>query len=428
VVGILKNDLKDSTPALYGHTSGWAMMRAEVDMTVPPFVLALALLAAGHIGSPHPGQDPAQPLKSGVELVMVDTQVVDRKGTPIEGLTAQQFEVKIGGKRRAVVSAQLLESSTGFPRGAEAGGKPISSPGNIYVLAVDQGSFRAVNAAAVVHAAREFLKRANPNDYIGMVSFPAPGVVIDPTRDRAELQAAIPRLVGFSGLKQMRQFQYSLSDAIDVAARDAEALDRVVQRNCPVPSDLACRRSVEMELYETVSLLEMQAARSLAGLRDVVASVRDMPARKTVVVLSAGIPSGDRSGARMYMRSDATQAGKEAAAAGILLYTLHLNTAFLDSFSPDAPSLQQTVMRETGVYTKALDTFNGAAGGTLLEVNTGADFAIDRLMRETAAFYLLGVEVQEADRTGQPQRIEVKVNQRGANVRNRAMVTIPKKN
>jgi VWFA-related protein len=397
-------------------------------MLVPALIPALALLAAGLAGAPTPAQDPAQPLRTGVELVMVDAQVVDRKGSPIEGLTAQQFEVRIGGKRRTVVSAQLLDSSTGLPRGTEAGAKPVSSPGNVYVLAVDQGSFRAVNASAVVHAAREFLKRAHPNDYVGMVSFPSPGVVINPTRERAELEAAIPRLVGFSALKQMRQFQYSLSDAIDVAARDAETLNRVVERNCVSPGDQMCRTSVEMELYETVSLLEKQAARSLAAIRDVVASVRDMPARKTVVVLSAGIPSGDRSGARMYMRSDATQAGKEAAAAGILLYTLHLNTAFLDSFSPDAPSTQQTVMRESSVYGKALDTFNGTAGGTFLEVNTGADFAIDRMMRETAAYYLLGVEVEDADRTGQPQRIEVKVNQRGANVRNRAMVTIPKRN
>jgi VWFA-related protein len=387
-----------------------------------PLLLAGAMFAAP---AAQARQDPPQPLKSGVELVMVDAQVVDRKGNPIGGLTPGQFEVKIGGQKRTVVSAELLDSNTGLPRGTTPGGPPRSTPGNIYVLAVDQGSFRPVNAPSVIYAAREFLQRAQPNDYIGMVSFPAPGVVIDPTRDRAALQAAIPKLVGFSALKQMRQYQYSLSDAIDVAARDREALDRVVQRNCQ-PNDMMCPRALEDELVETISILEMQAARSLAGLRAVVDGVKGIPGRKTVVVLSAGIPSGDRSGARMYMRSDAIEAGKAAAAAGILLYTLHLNTAFLDSFSPDAPSTQQTAMRESGVYTKALDTFNGNAGGTLMEVNTGADFAIDRMMRETSAYYLLGVQVEDADRNGQAHRIEVKVNQRGANVRNRATVTITK--
>ena len=84
-------------------------------------------------------------------------------------------------------------------------------------------------------------------------------------------------------------------------------------------------------------------------------------------------------------------------------------------------------MREAGVYAKALDTFNGIAGGTFLEVNTGPDSAIERLVRETSAYYLLGVEVDEADRNGEAHRIEVKVNQRGANVRNRAVVTIPRR-
>jgi len=158
-----------------------------------------------------------------------------------------------------------------------------------------------------------------------------------------------------------------------------------------------------------------------------VASVKGVIGRKTVVVLSAGIPSGDRTGGRLYMRNDAVQAGKEAAEAGILLYTLHLNTAFLDSFSPDAPSTQQTAMREANVYAKGLDTFNGTAGGTFMEVNTGANFAIDRMMRETSAYYLLGVEVQDADRDGKTHRIQVKVDAKNSSVRNRATFVIPKK-
>lgn len=381
-------------------------------------------------------QDKPQ-FKTAVELITVDAQVVDKSGNPIPALTAQQFQVTIDGRKRNVVSAELIDANTGLPRAASPSGtapaaadaaaprNPAATP-SIYVVAVDQGSFRAVNAPAVIYAARELLKRAQPNDYVGMVSFPSPGVVVNPTRNRAELEAALPKLVGFSALKQMRKYNYSLSEAIDVAAREARALQGVVERNCQ-PNDLMCSRDVENELIETISILEMQAARSFSGLRDVVASVKGVIGRKTVVVLSAGIPSGDRTGGRLYMRNDAVQAGKEAAEAGILLYTLHLNTAFLDSFSPDAPSTQQTAMREANVYAKGLDTFNGTAGGTFMEVNTGANFAIDRMMRETSAYYLLGVEVQDADRDGKTHRIQVKVDAKNSSVRNRATFVIPKK-
>lgn len=215
-------------------------------------------------------QDAQQPLKSGVELVLVDAQVVDRTGAPIAGLTADKFEVKIGGKRRKIASIEFLEARTGLPPGDGNGRKPINEPGTIYVLAIDQGSFRPVNAPAAMHAVREFLKRTNPNDYVGIVSFPSPGTVIHPTRDRAPLEAAIPGIVGFSQLKQQRQYQFSLADAIDVSTpgigKDPEVFNRVMQRNCP-PGDMTCPPALEMEMAETVSMLEMQAARSLAGLR-----------------------------------------------------------------------------------------------------------------------------------------------------------------
>ena len=388
--------------------------------------LALVALTAADQQTPQP------PFKSGVELVMVDAQVVDKKGNPIPGLTTATFQVTIDGKKRQVVSAEFIDAATGLPAAGSvpAAGQPAaatkSMAGNIYVLAVDQGSFRPVNAPSVTYAVREFLKRVTPADYVGMISFPSPGVRLDPTRDRKILEDAIPKLTGLSQLKPKGRFQFSLADAIDVAARDPDALARNIQRNCPA-NDLTCGRSVENEMQELVSLLELQASRSISGLREVVGTLRALEGRKTVVVLSAGIPTGDRMGGRLYMRNDAQQLGKEAQMASILLYTLHLNTAFLDAFSPDAPSAQQTAMREAGVYARGLDLFNGYAGGTFFEVNTSANFAIDRLVREMSSHYLLGVQVEEADRDGRPHLIQVKVNQKDSSVRNRASVVIPKR-
>lgn len=387
---------------------------------------ALAMPLAGSQGAQQPPV-----VRSGVELVLVDVHVVDRKGTPVPSLRPDQFEVSIDGKRRQVVSAQLVDAPSGVAQpvpGAAAGEptpRPIE-PGNVYVLAVDQGSFRAVNAPSAMHAVREFVKRLGPNDYLGLISFPGPGVMLDPTREREAVLKAVPGLVGFTSIRQPRRFQFTLSDALDVVARDAEARRRVVERNCQ-PNDMACPTEIEMEMNEIVTGLEAQAIRSLDGLRGAVTTVASLPGRKTMVVVSAGIPSGDRSGGRVQMKSQATDVGRLAAQSGILVYTLHLNTSFLDAFSPDAPSVSQTLMRETGVYAKALDTFNGTAGGTFLEVNTGPDSAIERVIRETSKYYLLAVEPLDADRDGKPHQIRVKVSQGGTNVRNRPMVVIPKR-
>ena len=119
-------------------------------------------------------QDPPQQptFKSGVELVAVDAQVVDKKkGDPIPGLKSEAFQVTIDGKKRKISSIQFIDAGTGQPKSPD-GTTPGANarPGNVYVLAVDQGSFRPVNAPSVVYAAREFLKRVHANDYVGMIS------------------------------------------------------------------------------------------------------------------------------------------------------------------------------------------------------------------------------------------------------------------
>jgi VWFA-related protein len=392
-------------------------------------VLAASVPAATLPAAPAQQQPPA--IRSGIELVMVDVHVVDRKGMPVPSLRLDQFEVQIDGKRRNIVSAQLIEASTGLaqPAGgdgaaaAPADSKPIQ-PGNVYVLAIDQGSFRAVNAPSAMHAVREFVKRLAPNDYLGLISFPGPGVTIDPSRERETVLAAVPRIVGFTSIRQPRRFQYTLSDALDVSSRDTEARRRVVERNCQ-PNDMTCPIEVEIELNEVATNLEAQGIRSFDGLRGAVTTAASVPGRKTLVIVSAGIPSGDRTGGRVYLKSDALNVGKLAAESGMLVYTLHLNSRFLDAFSPDAPSVSQTLLREEGVYARGLELFNGSAGGTFLDVTTGPDFAIDRVIRETSKYYLLGVEPEAADRDGKPHQIRVRVKQGGTHVRNRPMVVIP---
>ena len=49
------------------------------------------------------------PFRSGIDLIAVDVQVVDAQGRPIQTLDARNFEVDIEGRRRRIVSADLLQ-------------------------------------------------------------------------------------------------------------------------------------------------------------------------------------------------------------------------------------------------------------------------------------------------------------------------------
>ena len=66
------------------------------------------------------------------------------------------------------------------------------------------------------------------------------------------------------------------------------------------------------------------------------------------------------------------------------------------------------------------------AQALLKDAGVGPDFAIERMLSEMSAYYLLGVQPEEADRDGRGHAINVKVNQRDSSVRNRRTVVIPK--
>ena len=52
---------------------------------------------------------------------------------------------------------------------------------------------------------------------------------------------------------------------------------------------------------------------------------------------------------------------------------------------------------------------------------------ITQILRETSTYYLLGVAPSKADRDGRTHRLKVKVDVRGATVRSRSWVQIPKR-
>jgi hypothetical protein len=86
-------------------------------------------------------------------------------------------------------------------------------------------------------------------------------------------------------------------------------------------------------------------------------------------------------------------------------------------------------------FVLAVDEHSLQAASALAAINaavirvpgTSPDVAFDRVLRETSAYYLLGVEVSEDDRDGRPHAIGVKVKRKGAEVRSRAEVIIPRR-
>lgn len=387
----------------------------------------------------------APPIRSGVELAVVDVQVTSREGRPLADLTPQQFEITIDGQRRPVVTLDFVRyPSRANARAAGEGppaqqmiqpGESLSASrgdeGRTLILAVDQASFIVPSEPAAHEVVKRIAAMAHPRDSIGLITYPLPGISLPPTRDRNALMEAAKQIGGQLQLPRGRVV-LSLADAQDWTT-DASYREQILQRECPASAandgtliDL-CYRQVEMAANEMVGTFQMQALRSVTGLRSVVDAAAAYPGRKTLVVVSAGFATSDRIGGKPDVRFEADVLGRRASETNIVLYSLHMDVAFLQAFSSlNAGSQLQTVFRSSQMLARGLEQFTASGGGTTITVQAGPDAALKRLFSETSSYYLLGVEPAAQHRDGKLHRIQVKVNSRGAQVRARNTVFIPK--
>jgi VWFA-related protein len=407
--------------------------------------LASALLLTAPIASEQ------ATFRSVVDVIAVDVQVVDTDGNPIGSIGPDAFEVSINGQKRKVISAQFVAKDDPNPR-PEADRRSGVTPdagGRTFVLAVDSASFEVGTEKTSIEGARSFVQQLNPTDRVGLFVYPV-GARIAPTTERAVIWVNLERVVG---QKDPIRSHYHLRpwEIVDItgqstnpqsfltAPRGREALTdpatqveldpvlRIQRRECP--EDNTCPAKIFTEGMGLATQLERQVEVSLGGLDGLLRALEEIPGRKAVVLVSAGMLVSDRPDGRPDVGDVARVMGQAAARANATVYTVHVDTVTSGmSHASQKDVGSSEVARDRALYGNWLTEFSAAAGGRLIYVPSGStEFAFKRVLRETSAYYLLGVEPAPADRDGKPRQLKVKVNKRGVNVRSRQWVVIPAK-
>jgi len=206
-------------------------------------------------------------------------------------------------------------------------------------------------------------------------------------------------------------------------------VQRVQDRECP--NDPNCSARILMDADNAASRLEARVGQGLAGLQSLLGALAAVPGRKTVILLSGGMPVSDVPGGRPQADDLGHSLGSQLAQANAVIYTLHLDANAASAVS----AAQQRIalgtadrVRETMLMGRWLEQFSAASGGALLRAQTDdGESAFEQVLRENAGYYLLGVEPAAADRNGKLRELKVKVRERGATVRHRAWVIVPGK-
>lgn len=344
----------------------------------------------------------------------VEVAVVDRDGAPVVGLTADKFDVEVGGRRRKVLGMA-------YAGGAAATGAADRRPS--YVVAIDALTFgqgATKNVAAVVRA----LVAALPADSrIGLATLPQ-GPAVEVTTDRKAIETALDMLSGQRQPgAQSGTFGLRAADAIEyLGSPDKTA---AIQNFCGTSGEEdGCPSLLDQEVNVLVNGLETQARASLGMLASVTSTVEKLPGRKVLVLVSGGLAASERPGGRPDVGNLPAAIGDSAARGDIAVYALMLDKRLLDS-EPVTGRARQAMspQREAEVLGRWLDQFSTATGGALVRVQALTnDPGPIRIARETAAHYVLSVETLPADKAGALQRLRVRVDQRGASVRARQVV------
>jgi VWFA-related protein len=405
--------------------------------------LALAFLALPLTS--HPTEVRGQTFRSSVDLIALDVQVRDKDGRALRTLTAGSFEVTLDGRPRRVVSADFVNLgdgdvpivSAGAPAAppAPAIGSSPALPGRTFVIAVDAGSFRTPDARIPALAAQRFIQGLRPDDRVAIFTVPV-GPRLPATTEHAQARLALGKVAGRK--RELKgDFEFTPAEVIDLTSviaskgdRDLLLDDPLIRQHCTQSTDLerdSCLDRLLSEVDHAATGLEQDALEGIKSLDALLGELRNTPERKTVLLLSGGMPMADNGNGRPNLGNALKTMGEQAAYANATVHVIYFNSNDDAAFSVDSRRSRPSTVRTKSIDTRALAQFSQPSGGLLLTSEVGAGEAeMERLLADSAAYYVLGVEPDARDRDGRPHRVEVKLKDKGAEVRSRQLVLVPR--
>jgi VWFA-related protein len=376
-----------------------------------------------------------QRFRAGVDLITVDVTAVDARGRPVEDLRPGDFVVKVDGKPRSIVSAELIKVDRAQPAVAvrDALISTNAAPENArrIVLAVDQTLITPGMLAPLLRTASQFVDRLAPSDYAAFVGFPEPGPRVDFTTDKPAVRRAMQTLnIGQPAKVQPRLVNISLFEAFTITGPESiqdrdkdqppgpvmqKVLDRVEEAGLTdlCPPLIGCKPVIFNDSMIIAAEARLQGTISLRALEALLKDLVPLEGPKSMILFSAGIV-GEDPGVFEGVR-------RLAAAARTTINVIAVDRD-REQLTSQTDTLSSNALLDRSFELEGLETIADVTNGTPFRgVASGAGI-FERLEAELSARYLVAVERQRGD--PESQRVEVDVKRRGISVKsNKTAVT-----
>jgi VWFA-related protein len=326
-----------------------------------------------------PGEQQPPTFRTGADVVRVDVSVIDRKGVPHATLTAADFEIFEDDVPQAIQSFKFVTVS-GRPLDGDENSLPIRSPSHaaseaarddvrVFLIFWDEYHIGRIQPAV---RAREYLmhfvrEAFGPTDLVAFMDPLTPTDAIRFTRDRLELAETVRTLRGRLG-------EYM-----------------------PVRSAIE-----ESHLYEMGNVEQIRSEVTISAMKAAAVHLGSLrQGRKAIILVSQGMRGLRRDDERRLFQ-DLIQAANDS------------NTAF---YSINPLGLSTNRMRWSPF--DMLESLSADTGGEFFNTN---DYrrALDRVVTQSSAYYLIGYAPEQPRVDGKFHKIKVRVKKPGLDVRARS--------
>ena len=402
------------------------------------FVMVLASIEPSTLAQTPEQQTPSKPpdevVKVFTELVQTDVMVFDKQGRFVNGLTKDNFEIKVDGQARPIQFFEQINAGTKDEEAqlAAARGNPIpGAPTATRVVPLDRGRtiFFYVDDFHLdqsgFSSSRKIIsdfidKDLSQNDQVAIASATGQiGFLQQLTNDRTVLKLALNRLgtrtYTVTDIERPAMGEY---EAMLIDNNNVDLFEFFVNETIRINGRQFSREMAASTVHSRAQTILSQAAmfnaNMLSGLERLVRNAKDLPGRKLVFFISNGFLVHNRRGDAITRLQRITSA---AAKFGVVIYSLDargLTGPKGDLTGDRPPDFDGTLARSTqGENFAVQDGLNALArdtGGRPI-FNTN-DFrpGLGEALKETAVYYLLAWQPQlNKQKAGRFRNLQVNV-------------------
>ena len=372
----------------------------------------------------------------------VDAVVLDRRGAPVTGLAAEEFQVEENGRPQTIVSFEAVA----LPESAAV---PAASRGRVSTNTAPPGQQRRRTFVIVfdnVHMAPERIgvARTAVAEFVRSALRPGDEVTLVPTSGGAWWTAEMPEAgVDVAAALERLQALRPRNTSVDRIS-DWEAMSLYLHRDQRVLSSVARRYyehriileppggadRADLQVSPGLPLVQAKAAEvyqaalgrkraTLDLLERVAASLVPVKGRKSIILVSEGFVHEPQ----LAEFRDLVRASRQANAA---IYFLDARGLSGGPITTDAELAEQTdprdvnaVLNEDVVEAQGADSIAIDSGGFSIRNSNDLVRGLRRIAEESRSYYLLGYQPARTATDGKFRKIEVRVRRPGLEVRAR---------